>query len=659
MERARRGLLRAAVLPAAALLALAAGAVLRASPLTARHAATVWLAGLAVLGLPIVWRTLRDATRGHFATDLVATLAITTALLLGEPLAGLVVVLMQSGGEALERLAQGRASRALDALAAAAPRWAHRVRGTAVEDVPAADVRPGDTLLVRPGEMVPCDGVVAGGRSHLDTSALTGEAIPRSAEPGTEVMSGMLNLDGSLTVRATALAAESQYARIVALVRSAQASKAPLVRLADRYATWFTPLTLAVCAATFALTGSWTRVLAVLVVATPCPLILAAPIAIIGGISAAARRQIVVRSGAALERLSGVSVAAFDKTGTLTIGHPEVHAVVPAAGFDAEHALLLAASVEQGSGHLLARTVVQAAMARGLSLVPSVHVVESAGRGVAGEVDGRRVAVGSRAFVAESFPGGLAGLDHLATSNGALFAVVGVDGVLAGRIEFADHLRAGLAEVLDEMRALGIRRTVLLSGDHAAHTHAVARAVGIEEVLAELLPEDKVRAVERLVAGGNRVVMVGDGTNDAPALARATVGIALAAHGGGVTAEAADVIVLADDLGRVPEAIRIGRRTVGIARQSIWVGLGLSGVAMIFAAAGMIAPVVGALIQEAIDVAVILNALRASASRTPRTTEDPGTAPAAGAPRGPAVGLAIGRESERPESPLAGARLPR
>jgi heavy metal translocating P-type ATPase len=573
-----------------------------------------WTAGLVLTGAPVVWRTLRGIASGRFAADLVAMLAIVAALPLGQPLAGLIVVLMQTGGEALERYAQGRASEAVRELEAAAPRLAHRIGPSGVEEIAADAVAVGDELLVRPGEMVPCDGVVIGGRSHVDVSRLTGEPIPATASAGVALRSGSLNLESPLTLRATAPARESQYARIVELVRSAQASKSPIQRLADRYAVWFTPLTLLVCALAWLVSGDSVRVLAVLVVATPCPLILATPVAIIGGINQAARRGIVFRHGTALEQLGGVRTAIFDKTGTLTIGRPEVARVLAAGALDESELLRLTAAVEHGSGHLLARMVVQAAEGRGIRVPEAHEVVEAPGQGVSGVVEGGRVTVGAWGYVVGRAPEAEPALRALLAGEpaGALRASVAVEGVGVGAIEFADRVRPGLAELLARLRALGIRRTVLLSGDSQANAAGVAAEVGIDEAYGDLLPEAKVAVVHRLVKSGEPVVMTGDGTNDAPALSTATVGVALASGGGGITAEAADAVILADDPGRLADAIVISRRTLRVARESIWAGLGLSAVAMVVAGLGHIPPTVGALLQEGIDVAVILNALRAS-----------------------------------------------
>jgi heavy metal translocating P-type ATPase len=562
----------------------------------------------------VVWQTLWGIVVGRFAADLVAMLAIVTALLLREPLAGLIVVLMQTGGEALELYAQGRASEAVRELEAAAPRMAHRFVAGQLEDVAAEAVSVGDELLLRPGELLACDAVVLEGRSHVDASRLTGEPVPVSAQPGVRLLSGSLNLEGPLTVRATAPASESQYARIVELVRTAQHSKSPLQRLADRYAVWFTPLTLAVCAGAYLLSGDPIRVLAVLVVATPCPLILATPVAVVGGINRAARRGIIFRHGTALEQLGRVRVAVFDKTGTLTIGRPTVDRVLPVAPFTEHELLRLAGGVEHGSGHLLARTLVQEAIERGIALPSGKHITEAPGQGVTGEVEGHQVTVGGWSYVTHRHPAAQPALRGLLarTPGPGLRAYVAVDAQGAGLIEYADRLRPDLADFVPRLRRLGVSRIVLLSGDDQANATAVARAVGIDEAHGDLLPEAKVAYVQRLMKEGERVLMVGDGTNDAPALSTATVGIALASGGGGISAEAADAVILADDPTRVVEAIEISRRTLGLARQSIWVGLGLSSAAMIVASFGYIPPVAGALLQEAIDVAVILNALRAA-----------------------------------------------
>ncbi|MGH7679126.1 MAG: heavy metal translocating P-type ATPase [Gemmatimonadaceae bacterium] len=567
---------------------------------------------LAVTGAPIVWRSIRGALRGQFAADLVATLSIVTAFVLREPVAGLVIVLMLRGGELLERFAARRASRVLQELQDASPHTGHRLRDEIVEDVAVELLQPGDLLIVRPGELVPADGVVSEGRSWIDTSRLTGESMPVDVAPGSKLMQGSVNGDRPITVRATAKATESQFARIIQLVRSAQASKAPLQRLADRYATWFTPLTIGVCVLTFALTRDWTRVLAVLVVATPCPLILAAPVAMVGGISHAARHGIIVRHGGALEALGRVSVAVFDKTGTITIGRPEVSRVVSLPPWDDKTVVRLAAAVEEGSGHLLARSIVAHARQLNGRLPAARSVIDTSGRGVVGQIEGHLVAVGSRSFVRTEHGVDEARLRELEKTNGVLRAFVLIDGQPAGAIEFADSIRPGVTSTLARLHRAGVGRAILLSGDQPRYVDSVAAAVGITDARGDLLPQDKVNVIAQLKRSGESVLMAGDGVNDAPALSVADVGVALAAHGRGIASESADVILLEDDVSGVAEAIEIGQKTMRVARQSILVGLTLSGAAMVLAAYGLIVPVAGALLQEAIDVAVIVNALRTS-----------------------------------------------
>jgi len=598
------------------LLLLGLGAHLLGRPEWARLA---WTVGLYAVGVPLVWRTGRGVLQGRFAADLVAALAILGAMVLSQPFAGLIVCLMQAGGEALERRAEARATEAVRMLEDAAPRFAHRRAGPSWEDIALDAVRPGDEILVRPGEMLPCDGTVLGGTASVEVSRITGESIPVSAREGVALRSGGIVLDGPLTLRVTAAAGESLYARIVEMVRTAQASKAPLQRLADRVAVWFTPATLAVCAGAWLVSGDPSRVLAVLVVATPCPLILATPVAVIGGINRAARRGIITRHGGALEALARVDTAVFDKTGTVTLGEPELLAVQPRPGFEPDELLELAAAIESGSGHRLARSVVRGAVERGVPVRAARDIREDPGRGVEGRVDDRVVLVGSFSWLRERAP---EAAQAMAGRNGSArrgVAFVAVDGRAAGRLEFADRPRSDAREALARLEGLGITHQVLLSGDDRERVEDVARELGFTELHAEQLPQDKVTVVEALRRGGRRVLMVGDGINDAPALSVAQVGVAVAEHGGGIAAESADVVLLGDQLSGVADAVAIGRQTMRIARQSLYSGLGLSAVAMLVAALGHIPPAAGALLQEGIDLAVILNAVRAAGDEDPFT----------------------------------------
>jgi heavy metal translocating P-type ATPase len=606
-------------IPIAALLFLIAGGVAWANHIWTVEsvlANRIWFTGLILTAAIPVWRMLQNMLRGEFAADLVAMLAIVAAAVLYQPFAGLVVVIMLTGGEALERYAEGRAGAAVAALEKAAPRQAHiRDADGAVRDVAADVVRVGDLLLVRPGELIPCDGDVVEGRSHVDASAITGEPLAVPTSPGAHVLSGSANVDGPLIVRASATAGESQYLRIVDLVRSAQGSKAPLQRLADKAAVWFTPATLIICAVTYAVTRDANRVLSVLMVATPCPLILATPIAIIGGINRCARKQIIIRTGGALEALAMVTTAIFDKTGTLTKGQPDVERVHALDGYAANDVLRLAGAVEFGSGHQLARPLVRHAESVLGVLPAATNVTEVAGRGISGMVAAQLVRVGSLAWMRESLAPTAAGaLDALDHQGDGLRAYIAIDEKPAGVIEFADSLRDGLPKFFIDLAALGVTRTVMLSGDHTTNVSVVAQELGITDARGDLLPENKVTVVREFQAKGEKVAMIGDGTNDAPALSTAEVGIALAGHGGGITAEAADVVLLVDEITRVVDAIRASKDTMRIAKQSIGVGLGLSAVGMVLAAGGLLTPTMGAIGQEVIDVAVILNALRAARS---------------------------------------------
>ena len=557
----------------------------------------IFLAALLLGGIPLVFQTVRGMLRGQFAADVVASLAIVTAVILGQYFAGVIIVLMQSGGEALEAYAMQRASSALESLMARAPKMAHRLRGSDVDDVPVDHVVVGDDLVVRPGDLVPVDCEVTDGTSTVDQSALTGEPLPLRAVVGTHLMSGSVNLDGALRVRALRLSNESQYQQIVVLVERARQEKPPIQRLADRFAVWFTPVTLLMCGVAYLVTGSPTSVLAVLVVATPCPLILATPVAVIAGISRAADLGVIVKHGRAIEQLGRARAVVFDKTGTLTLGKPSVSHVEG-------DVLRLAAAVEQFSSHHLAHAIADAGRERYGALPTVTEFQESPGSGVSGFVEGHTVHVGSIRHLREA---GIA-IDE-AVGDGTV-AYVALDGRVAGTIEFADRLRHQVPSLMQRLAVLGVSDTVMLTGDREGPAEAIAAQAGIRTVRANLLPADKVAAVRDLAKRYGNVLMVGDGINDAPALAAATVGVAMGAHGTAISAEAADVVLLVDDIARLGDAMAISRRMRRIALQSIGVGLGVSFVLMVIASLGHITPAAGAVMQEALDAAVILNALR-------------------------------------------------
>ncbi len=564
----------------------------------------IFLATLIVGGGPLVVQTLRGTLRGRFAADIVAMLAIVTALVLGQYFAGAVIALMQSGGEALERYAMSRASSSLEALLARVPKIGRRLVGGDVQEVPVSELRVGDRLLIKPGDLVPVDGEVTSGTSAVDQSALTGEPLPIQAVRGTPLLSGSVNLDGALEMRALRPAERSQYQQIVRLVERARRERPPIQRLADRFAVWFTPATLVMCGVAWLLTGSSTSVLAVLVVATPCPLILATPIAVIAGISRAADLGVIVKTGAAIEQLGRARAVVFDKTGTLTLGHPTVQRIEATNGIAPDDVLRLAAAVEQLSSHHLGTAVADAGRQRLGRLPPATDFHEMPGAGVAARVEGHGVTVGSARFQSGRGVPVPDGPDDRTT------AYVSVDGRLVGRIEFADRLRHQVPSLMQRLAVLGITETVMLTGDREPSADVIAAQAGIRTVQANLLPAGKVAAVQQLKRRHGTVVMVGDGINDAPALAAATVGIALGEHGTAVSAEAADIVLLVDDISRVGDAMAISRRMRHIALQSIGVGLGVSFLLMGIASLGLVSPAAGAVLQEALDAAVILNALR-------------------------------------------------
>ena len=617
---------------------------------------THWLLLTAVLlgGLPLVWNTMLQFFRQEFSVDVIALLAITGSLFLGQYLAGALIVLMLSGGEALEAYALRRARSSLSALAERAPRLAHLWKGDELVSIPAEQVDVGMEIVVKPGEVIPVDGVVTSGASSVSEADLTGEPVPVRKTVGLLVLSGSVNLDGVLQIRASKRSTESKYAQIVRLVEEAQNQKAPIHRLADRYSVGFTIAALALSGLAWALSGDSLYALAVLVVATPCPLILATPIAIMSGIDLAARHGIIAKSGAAIEQLGEVDVAVFDKTGTLTLGMPKVTAIILAehdkqdvegqskidpvvhplpqnASHHAEKETLLrlAASVEQLSTHILARPVVEAAQQQALPLGCADHFEEIFGKGVHGwvsliaqdELDGLysrdervEVAVGNRTFMRHlgiTLPPELLSERERRVERGQICSFIAVNKQVKGFIVLEDIPRAELSHLSADLHAAGIKETILLTGDSEVVAQQIGKIAQVDRVISRCLPEEKVRTVKELIEQGHRVLMVGDGINDAPALATATVGMALGTQGLTAAATAADTVLLSTDILRVVRAVRLGHRVIRVALQGIWVGMGLSVIAMIFAAFGFISPAAGAILQEAIDVVVIFNALRA------------------------------------------------
>jgi heavy metal translocating P-type ATPase len=571
------------------------------------------LAAIVLGGLPLVVALGRQLIRREFGSDLLAGIAILSASFLGEYLVAVVVVLMLSGGQALEAYATARASSALDALARRNPTVAHRVQSGIVTDTPLGDVHVGDVLVVLPSEICPVDGIVRAGSSTMDEAYLSGEPFLISKTVGAEVISGAVNGDGALTIAASRVAADSRYARIMDVVRRAEQNRPGMRRLADRLGAWYTPLALVIAGASGLASGDTSRFLAVLVIATPCPLLLAIPVVIMGSISLAARRSIVIKDPAVLERLGSCRTAIFDKTGTLTLGRPALTAVIPAPGFAQNEVLRLASGLEQYSRHPLAAAVLEAGDRAGIPRAAADEISERPGTGMTGRVGGRLVRLTSRAFVPAEL------LAELPKSGPGLECLVLIDGAAAGLLQFRDVPRPESHQfVLHLGPSHLIDRTLLVSGDRESEVQYLADVVGIQHVYSGQSPEQKVAIVTRETKV-RPTLFVGDGMNDAPAMLTATVGIALG-HRSDVTAEAAGAVVLDGSLSRVDELLHIAHRTRRIALQSAVGGMLLSGAGMVLAAGGWLSPLMGAVAQEAIDVAAVLNALRAAFP--PKTLSD-------------------------------------
>ena len=560
--------------------------------------------------IPSARDMIKTLLSGQVGIDVIALAAIISSLLLGQYLAAAVIVIMLTGGEALEAFAKNRARHELDSLLKRKPTTAHLITSSGINDVAVSKVRVGDAILLKPGDMIPVDGKIYKGFTSVDESAITGESLPENKKSGDAVLAGSINLDGVVEVNATHISKDSQYEQIIRLVSEASTKKSPLVRLADAYSLPFTVITFFMAGLAWAISGDPVRALSVLVVATPCPLLIATPVAIVSGMSRAASRGVIIKSGGVLEQLSRLKTVAFDKTGTVTQGKPTVQDIEPCE-ITKDELLKIVASVESLSTHSLAQIVVTTAKQRKIVLYKVTRSKEVPGKGISAVIKGQKVLVGSFEFLKSS------GVDtsnpvcvgHSGHQNTALF--VARDDKYIGSITFVDPLRVEALATIESLKKMGVDRFIMLTGDRKQVGERIAGQLGIEDVHSQLLPDQKVQLLLDEKKSHSPVAMVGDGINDAPVLAASDVGIALGAKGSTAASEAADAVIMQDDLGRLAELVAISKRSVTIAKQSIFTGIGLSSVLMVFALFGFIVPLIGAFMQEAIDVIVILNALRA------------------------------------------------
>ena len=578
-----------------------------------KQPATIGVIAISIFAiLPEAREMIKTLMSGQVGVDIIALVAIGASLLLGQYVAAAVIVIMLTGGNSLEEFAKNRARKELDSLLKRKPTIAHLIiKDGQTQDVPVDKVKVGDSILLKPGDMIPVDGKIYKGFSSIDESAITGESLPENKKSGDEVLSGSINLEGVIEIHATKISKESQYETIIKLVSEASTKKSPLVRLADVYSLPFTIITFVMAGIAWIISSDPVRALSVLVVATPCPLLIATPVAIVSGMSRAASRGVIIKSGGVLEQLSRLKAIAFDKTGTVTQGKPTVMGINPCEGVTKDELLKIAASVEKFSTHTLAQVVVDTAETKKLSLYKVEKSKEIPGKGITAEVKGKKVFLGSFALLKES------GIDvnspicvgHSEHENTALYVASG--NKYLGSISFVDPLRPEAKKTIQELKKSGVKNFIMITGDRKQVGEYIGSELGITKVESEVLPADKVNILLAEKKKYSPIAMVGDGINDAPVLAASDVGVALGAKGSTAASEAADAVIMQDDLERMAELVSISKRSVSIAKQSIFTGMGLSSILMVFAVAGFIVPVAGAFMQEAIDVIVILNALRA------------------------------------------------
>lgn len=588
-----------------ALAAIIIGLVLQ---FTGQHTAAKWLLSIVSIieVLPLLWGMLDDVRAGTYGIDILAATAIIASVALNQYWAAIVVVVMLTGGEALEDYAEHRAKRELDSLLKHAPQTAHVIRKGKTIDVKVSELRAGDKIIIKPGEVVPVDATVLDGTANFDESSLTGESLPQVKQLGDQIVSGSVNLDGAITAKALASAEDSQYQQIIQLVRGAAASRAPFVRLAERYSIPFTLTAYAIAVTVWVVSGEAIRFLEVIIVATPCPLLLAAPIALISGMTRASRYGIIVKSGSALEKLAEAETIAFDKTGTLTRGELKVDSVDVFGTYNKDDVLEMAASLEQSSNHVVAQAIVEAAASQKLRIVKAKHVREVSGQGVIASAKGRHIIVGRLSLLEEH---GVTLPSKLKTAVSQTAVYIAAENQLVGIIKLSDEIRPETKATLQLLRKMGIKHSLMVTGDNHTTANLIAKQLDIEHVHSEMLPAGKLHVLD---AVKNRpLIFVGDGVNDAPALTASDVGIALGARGSTAASESADMVIMTNDFSRVATAVSIAKRTFSIAQQSILIGIIISLGLMLAFATGKFSPLLGALLQEIVDVVVIFNALRA------------------------------------------------
>ncbi|ARW20669.1 Cadmium-exporting ATPase [Pediococcus pentosaceus] len=567
-----------------------------------------WLAQIlvslvgAVMAMTMFIEMIGTLKSGKYGVDLLAILAVVSSLLFSEYWAAMVILVMLTGGDALEDYASKKANTELKALLDNSPQVAHRLHGEKLEDIAVNQVQVDDKLVIKPGELVPVDGFIVKGSSNFDESSLTGESQPVNKDFNDELMSGSVNGDAVVTMQASQVAANSKYQQLIKLVKKAEATPARFVRMADRYAVPFTIVAIAIAVVAAVISKSPSRIAQVLVVASPCPLILAAPVAMVSGMSRASRNGIVVKTGDVLEKLSTAKTVAFDKTGTLTNGHLMVAEILPHQEVSQTELLQIAASVETISSHVLARSLVTYAIDKGLEMLSVSDAQEITANGVQALIQGKLVKVGKRKFVTG---------DPLIPSQTHTAIYVSRDDQYLGCITFTDYLRPEASQTMVQLHHLGVKKLMMLSGDQVKTAQKIGQEVGIDDVQAELLPEDKIAALKALTPEEKSVVMVGDGVNDAPSLVTADVGIAMGAHGSSAASESADLVILKDDLAKVAKAVVIAKDTIRVARQAVLIGIFICTALMLIAAFGIIPAFIGAMFQEVIDTVSILWALRA------------------------------------------------